>query len=203
MKLEYRHINKNDDLKEIFKLIYSGDPYIYPDLFTDIENGFSIFSRICTNPLSLFFVEHYRVVVDTDTQEILGLCTFYTPDVKWNPSIIEQAYIACGIHIPESFDSVSKYFTQTYNYKHYLVGACNVCVKEGHRGMHIGTFLLESLLEEIADEDVQLTVLKDNISAVKLYQKQGFVIVGEFMDYGGYNMPPVPCYQMYRFFKNN
>ena len=149
----------------------------------------------------MFFVEHYRVVVNKETQQVLGVCSFFNPDVKWDPSIVEQAYIMSGVHIPESFDSVSKYFTKTYNYKHYLVGACNVCVKEGYRGQHVGSFMLNSLLEEIENEDVQLTVLKDNVSAIKLYEKYGFQIVTEFMDYGGHNEPEVSCYQMYRFSK--
>ena len=201
MELEYRHINNNDNLRDVFELIYSGDPYIYRDLFTNIDDGYKIFLRICKNPNSMFFVEHYRVVVNEETQQVLGVCSFFNPDVKWDPSIVEQAYIMSGVHIPESFDSVSKYFTKTYNYKHYLVGACNVCVKEGCRGQHVGSFMLNSLLEEIENEDVQLTVLKDNVAAIKLYEKYGFQIVSEFMDYGGHNEPEVPCYQMYRFSK--
>lgn len=199
MELEYRHINKQDNLEDVFSLIYEGDPFIYSDLFSkDRENGFQVFSKICTNPLSLFYLDNYRVAVNVDTQEIVGICSFFNADTKWIPSIVEQAYILCGLRAPDSFDSVSDYFNKTYNYKHFLVGACDICVKKEYRGQRIGSFLLKELLDEIGNADVQLTVLKDNIAAIRLYESNGFRIVWEFDDYGGHNLPKVPCYLMYR-----
>lgn len=200
MKLEYRHIiNKKDNLEDVFSLIYEGDPYIYRDLFSsDFKVGYQVFLRICHNELCLFYLENYRVAVNAETQEIVGICSFFNAETRWIPAIVEQAYILCGVRTPDSFDSVSDYFNKTYNYKHFLVGACDICVKKEYRGQHIGDFILKELLEEIGNQDVQLTVLKDNIAAVKLYENNGFTKVWEFDDYGGHNAPKVACYVMYR-----
>jgi ribosomal protein S18 acetylase RimI-like enzyme len=57
--------------------------------------------------------------------------------------------------------------------------------------------LLKNLFSQTRDSFFELTVLTENAAAIRLYEKFGFMIVGEaFKDYGGYNLPPVDCYKM-------
>jgi len=197
MNLSFRKIRDNDNLKEIFILIYTGDPYIYHDLFGEIEDGFLVYQKLINNPNSVFYREYYRVVENLNNPgEIVGVCTFFDRDVKWNPNIMKNAYVEAMIKLPDSFDAVSNYMVSSYNYPKHSVGVCNISVKEKYRNQKIGTFILEQLMQSF-DDDIKLTVLKDNIPAIKLYSKFGFKIIDEFMDYGGYNLPKVSCYTMY------
>ena len=193
----YRPIKNDDSIKDIFHLIYSGDPVIYKDLFGDFESGLKVYEKIWNNAESIFFRDYYRVAVNEEGR-IIAICTFYNKYLRWNPDILRSAFIMANVKIPESFYSASQYFLKTYNYSHLPVSACNVCVHEDYRGQGVGSFIIKELLNEVGNVDIQLTVLKDNIPAIKLYEKFGFKIIEEFNDYGGYQQDDVISYQMYR-----
>jgi len=60
-----------------------------------------------------------------------------------------------------------------------------IVVNEAHRGKGIGSMLMENLLKLALQErisEIFLTVLSDNVVALKLYEKYGFKKVGETLD---------------------
>lgn len=93
---------------------------------------------------------------------------------------------------------VGSTFLSFINYSHLQVAAYNVCVRKEFRSKGVGSYMISKLLEEVGNQDIQLTVLKDNIPAIKLYEKFGFKIIEEFPDYGGHGKPDMVSYQMYR-----
>lgn len=66
----------------------------------------------------------------------------------------------------------------------YLFG---FSVKKEFRGKGLGSFFLSQIIQRIKDDisDIYLTVEKDNISAVKLYEKNGFKRVSFEKDFYG------------------
>lgn len=195
--MEYRKVLSSDSIKEIFELVYDGDPVIYHDLFGDFDTGLKVYGILFEDPKSIFYKSFYRVTI-SDDGKIIGVCTHYGKNLRWNPDVVKSAFMVAGVKIPESFYSVTQYFIKTYNYSHLQVAACNVCVRKEFRSKGVGSYMISKLLEEVGNQDIQLTVLKDNIPAIKLYEKFGFKIIEEFPDYGGHGKPDVVSYQMYR-----
>ncbi|MDO4454029.1 MAG: ribosomal protein S18-alanine N-acetyltransferase [Eubacteriales bacterium] len=57
----------------------------------------------------------------------------------------------------------------------------NVAVKEGHRGKHIGSDMIQKLLEEGNRQGIfrfTLEVRQSNLAAIHIYEKAGFVSAG-------------------------
>ena len=54
----------------------------------------------------------------------------------------------------------------------------DIVVDDKHRRKHIGSSLLEYCLKDLENSNVTLEVRTSNISAIKLYEKYGFKIVG-------------------------
>ena len=55
-------------------------------------------------------------------------------------------------------------------------------VNDGYTGMHIGDFLVKSMIEEAKGLDVEgmcITADDFNVKAMNLYRKYGFVVEGE------------------------
>jgi ribosomal protein S18 acetylase RimI-like enzyme len=50
-----------------------------------------------------------------------------------------------------------------------------ICVADEHQGKGYGNFIMDDLLSS-TNEDIFLTVDKENISALNLYKKKGFII---------------------------
>jgi RimJ/RimL family protein N-acetyltransferase len=69
--------------------------------------------------------------------------------------------------------------------KNILLGELGIFVGESHRGKGIGNKLIANLLlfsKKYNVRVVYLTVLSDNVRAIRLYQKYGFKKVGITLD---------------------
>ncbi len=74
-------------------------------------------------------------------------------------------------------------------------------VREEYRGQGIATALLEQIFawaETAAISRLELTVIKDNLNALHLYQKMGFAIEGEKIHSLMIDGQPVNEYYLYR-----
>jgi len=64
-------------------------------------------------------------------------------------------------------------------------------IKKAYRSKGYGTVFLEKITKKIAKENIKkviLTVSKDNLRALKLYKKQGFVVEGDYKNEYGKNI---------------
>lgn len=82
------------------------------------------------------------------------------------------------------------------------VGQIGMAVRDDWHGQGVGTALLHAAID-LADNWLQLTRLElevytDNIAAVTLYKKSGFVIEGELIHYAFRNGQYVDAYSMAR-----
>lgn len=196
MNLEFRKLKSSDNLDRVCELIYNVDPYCYRDLFGNLNNAKKVLKFLFNEQNSTFYKNNYYVAVYNN--EIVGIISFFLHFVEWDNSIIECAFGSCNLKIPASFYTVTKYFKESYNYFSYGASTCQVSVYKELQNQKIGSFLMENILNIYGKSDIQLNVAKDNVKAIHLYEKYGFVKIDEHDDYAGENMPYIKSYKMYR-----
>lgn len=192
----FQKLNQMSDYKETAMLIYQTDPYIYKDLFGNIENACQILKFSFENPDCVFFKDSIYIVKNHH-DEVIGCTLNHNNSFRWNQNVILSDFEKAEIEPPKSFFTASEYMDKTYNYRKIGSSICNVSVRSDYQRRGVASFLLKNILAQNKDGFFELTVLTSNIAAIKLYEKFGFMIVGDsFKDYGGYNLPPVDCYKM-------
>ena len=201
MGLTVSRVVKTDNFEKIAELIYITDPYLYPDLFGSLEQAKKLLPVLLLDPKSTFYYK-YLYVAKLDN-EIVGVVSIVPDKVEWKFNIIRMAYLECGFTMNEAVHEVNKYFEDTFNRIGVCSSVCNVCVDSNCRGQGIGSFIVQKLIATVGSNNIELSVLKDNVAAVKLYTKFGFIIVKECYEYGGYQKPKVLCYSMVRFGDRN
>ena len=170
-------------------LLFNTDPYIYEDLFGDVQTAEEVLPFLFARNTGIFNYQAYHVALLDG--KIVGLSSLY----KWDEASVRMAFAEAGKKIPPSFNAVSKYFVSAHNYTGETT-ACNICILPGMRRRGIGEFMLSNLIIMAGNSNITLTVLKSNTAAINLYQKHGFRVLYEFDDYGGYGRPTVKSYKM-------
>ncbi len=187
------------DYCETAELIYNTDPFIYSDIFGDMNNAKKVLIRSFENADSVFYKKAVYIVKYRPTDEVVSVALCHSNDFKWNEDSMLRDFANSGVVPPRSFFGASEYMEKTYNYRKLGSSMCNISVKESFRRRGVGFYMLDSLLSSSDAEIIELTVLENNIAAIRLYEKLGFKIVGDaFDDYGGYNLPAVKSYKMIR-----
>ena len=195
--LEIDILSHPSDYRETAAIIYDTDPYIYHDLFGNIENAQKILCLCFDNPDSVFYKSAVYIVKSKQTGEVISSALFHTNEFTWDSNVMLRDFEKAGIVPPESFFAAAEYMIKTYNYRKIGCSMCNISVKKAYRRQGIAYFMLTELLARNNKNTVELTVLKDNVNAINLYKKLGFKIIGEpFKDYGGYKLPDEYCYKM-------
>ena len=199
MQLEFRSLLPTDDIATVADLILSTDPFIYKDLFGSRENAIKVLPLLLKKGKGIFKYNSYYVAVCRN--RIAGLAALYKIGDLWDTESAKIAFMEADVEIPPSFDEVCEYFTSAHNYTPETK-ACNVCVAPEFRGQGIGDYMVKQLINTAGKSDITLTVLATNMAAINLYQKNGFKILYDFDDYGGYKRPKAKCYCMIRQNKN-
>ena len=194
--MHFEKLKLREDYEAVIELVYQTDPYLYPDLFGSLENAKKIMPFLLDDKKSTWFKDYIYTV--KNNSEIIGIVTILPYNVEWNFNAIRIAYMEAGMQITARVRAACDYFADSFTRIGKGASACNICVREDHRGKGIGRFLLEKVIEMAGANNIELTVLANNISAVRLYQNHGFLIIKELYDYGGYNQPKVLCYSMVR-----
>ena len=115
----------------------------------------------------------------------------------WSQNAIEAELSNSNAHY---FDAVKETDVSGYIGCHIILDECyiaNVAVSEKLRRQGIGRLLTDKILTYAKDKNcafVSLEVRKSNISAISLYEKQGFEFVGERKNF--YSDPTENAYIM-------
>lgn len=195
--LQFRQFCDNDSIEELAQLIMDTDPYIYADLFGSKNVACKVLPYLFRLDKGIFRKNSYYICLRNG--KIVAMAALFKAGDTWDQSSVKTAFIEAGEPLPESFDAVSEYFKSAHNYTPGTK-ACNVCVTQNLRGQGLGDFMVKQLIRLAGNSDICLSVMQDNIAAVKLYQSNGFKIIYEFDDYGGYGNAPIKCYFMIRFY---
>lgn len=181
-----RPMSKSDDEMQVAKLIYLSDNYIYPGWFDSIEDGQKVLAAMMNLP-TIYNKKNITVAV-TEEGFIAGAtvsCDFpVVMNIKYLYEAFETAGIVCDHRTNQIYLDYYEKMDETEG--HYLA---NIAVDPEFRGQGIATTLLSKLIE--GKKLCQLECVQSNISAWRIYQRLGFVIVEEYP--GVFN---VPCYKM-------
>lgn len=200
--LEIRNLRLQDDMEIVAELIMDTDPYVYGDLFGSLENAKKVLPYLFKRNTGIFKTSCYYLALEDEN--ILGMIGLFKYGDDWQPHDVKMAFVEAGVSLPRSFEAVSEYFKGAHNYQPE-VKACNVCVNKKFRKMGVGDFMVKQIIKMAGNSNVILSVLAVNESAIKLYTRNGFKVLYEYDDYGGYNKPKVKCLAMIRLHtvKNN
>ena len=183
----FRWANENDNLEEISELLYLTDPYIYPYWFNGIENCKRELPRLLLEDKFFFNVHNLFLTIDSSINKIIGLICVVDKNVP-----LDYDYSAL-----ENYNERYKFTID--NYIKGLIDEVenadfayisNVCVSPNYRGRHIGSLLVEHVIEiykERLFSEISLDVLADNPGAIKVYENMGFNKSSEV--FAGFNNP--------------
>ena len=185
MELVFRKATPLDDLEKIAELLYYTDDYIYPYWFGSVENCRKELTPLLTKDKFFFNVNNLYIAVDG--RNVLGVVC-----------IVDK-----GTDLSYDYTKL-KAVNERYKFtiENYIMGLIeevkeaefayisNVCVDPNHRDLHIGTFLVQNLIQEYKQKmfkEIVLDVLADNPRAIHLYEKMGFEKEGDI--FPGFNGP--------------
>ena len=194
--IKLRKIEINDDIKTLTELVYDTDPYIYKDLFGDKSNALNLFKILLNDKKSLFYRDHFYGAFIGDN--IVGIMSVIASNYEWDADSMRLAYMELGIKMPDSAKAANEYLSQSFSRIGAKSVACNICVNADYRHMGIGDFLVKKIISIAGRNPIELCVIAENIPAVKLYENNGFKIIEEKLEYGGYGQEDVLCYAMVR-----
>ena len=210
-QMQCKQLSENDvisdrNYREIAKLVYHTDPFIYPPMFGEGEEGILCASKVLpalfeTNQDEMFSKKNLYVI-ESDEQ-VMGLILWYKGTLRWNSELILRIADQMGIFLDREIievigkEYVEACYAQRSAGEKERIALINVCVDEEARGLGIGSRLLESFVKEHLQEAMELTVLADNEAAVKLYQKCGFTVVREELGFAFTEVKP-RCFSMIR-----
>lgn len=195
----FEQLNNPQDYYDAARLIYQTDPYIYHDLFGSLENAIKLLPILFEDSKSVFYKNNYFIVKKDD--KVVGVGGYFSKAIRWDRDHFYRVCLENQIPIPESFGAVNEYLNKTFNLYEDSRNLCNISVDQNFHRKGVASFMLKKFIEMSGQEDIHLTVLADNIPAIRLYEKHGFKKTYEFLDYGGYKNDPVMCLEM-RLIKN-
>ncbi len=181
-----------DDVRAIARAVYGTDPYIYPMLAEGEDDPtFLRFLRLSLGQRDSIFSGDNLLVACLDGR-IVGILA-YLPcgrvfSLSALPETANAAAVARSYFIPLA--------TETAEMRGVYINCLSVLPE--YRRLGVGRALLAALFADWQGQNVLLDTLKDNPSAVSLYQRMGFVTTDEAIGYGGKTDDVVPCLRMCR-----
>jgi len=175
-------------LEDIAGLIYDTDPYIYPAMFHSREEAVGIIPRMIQAGDRMFNCRN--MFVAEEDGRIVGLILWIRGPLVWEPDI----YCRCGGNSADIDKVCNEYFSQYSTCDDGIISVINCCVSSGKRNMGIGQGLLQSFMREVRGV-CELFVLSDNEPAVRLYQRNGFRICGQYDGFSAEGPRP-KCFRM-------
>jgi ribosomal protein S18 acetylase RimI-like enzyme len=190
-------LTENDlktNYKSIADLIYETDPYIYPSAFGSKRNARNVILKLLSNSTGLFCRENIRVAKING--KIVGCVVF-----SYNSFNIDIEKIN-DKNLPVSFYDVNeKYFKKLidlFNEQGDIVYIACICVNKQNRNQRqrISDMLIKRVIKESGNKNIFLHVLAENLGAIKLFEKYGFVINGKAEEGYSYEGIKPQCYTM-------
>ncbi|MGD9157423.1 MAG: GNAT family N-acetyltransferase [Desulfobacteraceae bacterium] len=173
MEIKYR-IGEKEDSEKIAEMIDAASDGVVEFLFHDLVPGMSPFQVIAHNLKNNNYPHTYKsALVACDGDDLIGMALSY-------PSLYHKITEEMRSFFPaDRLDHLSHFYSSRINNSWFLDA---LCVIHSYRRRGIGEKLI-SLTKEKAIENefniLSLIVFEDNSSAIQVYKKTGFDIVGE------------------------
>lgn len=182
--LEFRNITLKDDLKNIGRLLYYTDPYIYPAFFGNIEYAECIIEAAIKKSIYCFNTQDIFCTF-IDDMPVGMICVNPEGKRKWINEDWIRLLVDMRFKKTDCFQCVSeKYFEPMNNEKFenqiYILA---LSVLPSMRGNTIGKQMLQKFLEKYSEKQVVLDTLENNLSAIALYKKHGFKEIKKYIGF--------------------
>ena len=181
-----RRATIDDDLKEIAKLIYETDPYIYPFWFNNnIDEAIEVLIPRMKEPGFIFYYENFYVAYSKELEKIVGICGAIDPTTN-----LDYDYTNL-ININDNYkftvENYLKVLIDEVEEKKYMY-LTNICIDTNLRSKKIGKRLLKYFIEQMHEEgfdEIGFDCLMHNLRAKNLYHSLGFKEVYEGFGFDG------------------
>ncbi len=186
------------DFQQIASCIYLTDPFIYPAAFgPDIRQAANAISKLMSIEDGLFHPNN--LVIAVHGEKICGILLYNKDGAAWNrsecidlvqgivPSIKNFCYVSDAYFSAEAISPPKK---------HIEIVAC--CVMPEFRKMGISKCMFDWLIKEYIGYTFTLDVLAENLAAISLYKKYGFLMVEEHKGFSLEEATRPDCYRMLR-----
>ena len=190
MLVEYRQLNNEDELTDeefesIAGLIYDTDAYIYPAMFETREKAQRLIPELIKTNDSMFHLNNFFIAKYNN--KIVGLVLWTKGSLVWSKEHFINISNKFRIGISKYLDFVTEKYVRSYEQAttEDTIAIINFCVTADMRNTKIGSHMMEKFLYEHKDQHLELCVLEENPSAVRLYKKYGFE---ETSRYGGFSV---------------
>jgi GNAT superfamily N-acetyltransferase len=186
-----------ENLRQIAELIYLTDPYIYEDLLFSVENAVKMLPLAIMQTNTIF--SHENVVSLKYDGEVIAIAYYIdSGSVPENTSLLPFFRECNIIPAPTHAYAHTNYIQQVILESQALEGIHLICfcVNPAFRNRKLGSLLMQEFIGRFGGRKIYLEVLADNLSAVGLYQKFGFNIIGRYMGYPDYKQ--LECLKMCR-----
>lgn len=182
------------DYEQTAELIYTSDEKLYSMLFGSLETAKLVLCRLFDDPTSRFFKEHYRIIKNGN--EVIAVAAVYDASskelTKWDADSFTKHYKDVGETLPKQYSIALERLRATF--EDYLADGYyyidDVCVKKDKRRKGYGKSLLVGLIREVETnpmfKGVLLSVYKNNMAAINLYESLGFLKSQEMCDESGF-----------------
>lgn len=205
-----RQANKKDDLTRIAHLIMETDRYIYPTAFGKGETADKSLAVLVKKEKGIFSYHH--IVVAEIGEKICGQAVILCKEDKESLNYLPHGYVKKHIKLQDSasvgFNDAWKGYFQTLK-EHFQDSPDDnpptdyilcLSVDKKMRGMKIGEKLLNYVIwnSQKKNHGLSLDVITDNIPALELYKKCGFITDGNVIDGYAYKEEKPKCYEMHR-----
>lgn len=187
MLITTRKIQPDDNVTDIAKYIHQTDEYIYMFLFENYNDPewINTISSCLTDPSNLFFYKNMIAVLDGN--KIIGIANIVKCGMKHtflnNNLCQSEAYRNYFIPLIDELEELNG---------NYL---CNICIDSEYRNQGLGHYLLKEAIR-LNPETMHTDALSDNLSAVKVYKDNGFVITEYYTGYSGKHPEGLECVKL-------
>lgn len=187
--LKIRKLRSGDDLKQVARLIYYTDGYIFPYLFGGkISAAEEVLSQMIQRDT---IYNKKSITVACSGGDIAAILIMHKAPVTINAEQMIASFIAANQIVDERFTKVYNEYYKLLQNEPQGVYIANVCVDKCYRGYGLAYHILQKTLKD--DVAYNLETVKANLPALNTYLKAGFVIDYEYPGFTG-----VPCYRMHR-----
>lgn len=187
--LEIRPLATDDDLRQVARLIYFSDNYIYPYLF---ENDMAVAEKVLVNMILGETIYNYKnITVAESGGQIIAMIVMKAVPIKADYETMIDCFVKAAVPVGARFVKAYNEYFKLLEDELPDIYIANLAVDKMFRGIGVGKKLMQSKLCDSLTYHLEAVVA--NAPAVALYQKLGFVIDCE---YPGFT--EVPCYRMTR-----
>jgi len=185
-KFEFKNLSPEDNLAEAAELLFSVDPYIFPDFFGTTDQakrlGSALFSK---DPNALFSFD--KTVIAKDGERIASIICFRDHNcTPWDTEAVTKRFLDAGAELPEHFLRANEQYMKKITDEEIPEGGVELsfgATSPDYRRQGLLTEIENKIIKDGNYKKLYADVLEGNEKSFNLHLKQGFKVVNEFACY--------------------